>query len=307
MESRVNYTLVGIFVIILGAALIGGILWLTVGTETRFYDTYRVYVRESVAGLNPQASVKYRGVDVGKVSSIALDRDNPERVELLLDIEEGTPVKTDTRAVLVTQGLTGLAYVELTGGSRTAPPLDAASQQPYPVIESGPSLVTRLDNAFTTLVEDFTDLSQRLKGILSADNQAAVAGILVSLETTTGELAARSERIGRTLDDAALALEQTAMVSTELPPLLARVGSAIIAVEEMSRAIATTSRGLETAVLESRRDIAQLAQDTAPEIGALLGELRQLTDVIQRFGQELERNPRMLLFGRQPGQLGPGE
>ena len=108
MESKVNYTLVGLFVIILGMALLGATLWLTIGIQPRVYDEYKVYIRESVSGLNPRASVKYRGVEVGQVVSIRLDPDNPELEELLLQIELNTPVREETKAVLTVQGLTFL-------------------------------------------------------------------------------------------------------------------------------------------------------------------------------------------------------
>ena len=103
MESKVNYTLVGLFVLVLGSALIGALVWLTAGRTAKVYDTYAAYMTESVSGLNLKAKVKYRGVDVGEVREIALDHDNPERVRLLLDIQRGTPVKVDTVAILATQ------------------------------------------------------------------------------------------------------------------------------------------------------------------------------------------------------------
>ncbi|NCN89119.1 MAG: MCE family protein, partial [Gallionella sp.] len=153
MEEKVNFTLVGLFVLVLGAALVGGVLWLGSGKSLRAsYDLYQVYTDDSVAGLNINAPVSYRGVEVGHVRRIALAPDNVEQVQLTLAIEHGTPVKTDTLAVLQTQGLTGLAFVDLAGGSRDAPALRAQAGQAYPVIQSGPSLMKRLDLAVTSLL-----------------------------------------------------------------------------------------------------------------------------------------------------------
>ena len=132
-----NYALVGAFVVVLGAVLIAGVLWLASGgTLQKKYDFYLAIMDESVAGLNPDAPVKYNGVDVGKVREIQLDPGNPERVNLLFAIDRGTPIKVDTVAVLKTQGLTGIAYVELSGGARDAPPLTAAAGSEYPVIRT---------------------------------------------------------------------------------------------------------------------------------------------------------------------------
>jgi phospholipid/cholesterol/gamma-HCH transport system substrate-binding protein len=117
----VNYPLVGAFVLVLGAVLVAGALWLASGGASRkAHDLYLAIVDESVAGLNLNAPVKYNGVDVGKVRQIQLDPGNPEQVNLLFAIERGTPIREDTVAVLKTQGLTGIAYVELSGGTRAA-------------------------------------------------------------------------------------------------------------------------------------------------------------------------------------------
>src|SRR5690606_13963340 len=101
METKVNYAIVGAFVLVLGAVLIAGALWLASGgTLQKKYDPYLAIMAESVAGLNLNAPVKYNGVDVGKVREIQLDSANPERVRLMFAIERGTPVKEDTIAVL---------------------------------------------------------------------------------------------------------------------------------------------------------------------------------------------------------------
>ena len=118
METKVSYALVGGFVVILGTLLVAVILWLASGGAfQKAYDLYLAISEESVAGLNLNAPVKYNGVDVGRVRQIRLDPANPEQVNLLFAIERGTPIRQDTVAVLKTQGLTGIAYVELSGGA----------------------------------------------------------------------------------------------------------------------------------------------------------------------------------------------
>jgi phospholipid/cholesterol/gamma-HCH transport system substrate-binding protein len=146
MEEKVNFAVVGLFVLVLGTALIGAVLWLSSGRSYGTdYDTYQIYLKESVAGLNLNAPVLYRGVEVGRVRKIALAPGNVEEVQVTLAIKSGTPIKVDTVAVLQTQGLTGIAYVDLTGGGRASPVLQARNGEPYPVINTGPSLMVRLD------------------------------------------------------------------------------------------------------------------------------------------------------------------
>jgi phospholipid/cholesterol/gamma-HCH transport system substrate-binding protein len=129
MEPKVNYALVGAFVVLLGLTILGAILWLGKTDYRGIYDRYYVYTRESVAGLSVDSTVKYRGVDVGRVKEVILNPENAEEVRVTLDIVGGTPIKIDTQAVLVTQGLTGLVTLNLTGGSREAPPLTPVAGQ----------------------------------------------------------------------------------------------------------------------------------------------------------------------------------
>lgn len=174
MEEKVNLTVVGAFVLIFGTALIVFTLWLSSGKAYGVsYDLYHVYMEESVSGLNLNAPVRYRGVEVGRVRKIMLAPGNVEQVQLTLAIESGTPVKADTVAVLQTQGLTGLASVDLKGGSRNAAVLQAREGETYPVIRAGPSLMVRLDASLTDAAhilrnlartsEDLPGLGQRIR------------------------------------------------------------------------------------------------------------------------------------------------
>ncbi len=196
MEAKVNYVVVGVFVLVLGAALIAGVLWLSSGSAYRkTYDTYQVYMRESVSGLSLDAPVRYRGVEVGRVRKIALAPQDVEQVLLTLDIERGTPVKQDTIAVLRVQGLTGIANIELTGGHRDSPPLTAQPGEAYPVIRTGPSLMVRLDTAVTTLLTNLNRTSENLNAVMDDENRRALKQVLADVETLTRTIAARSAAI----------------------------------------------------------------------------------------------------------------
>jgi len=172
MESRVNYAMVGLFVIILGIVAIIFPLWLSSGLSHVSYDYFRVYMTESVDGLSPNAPVKYNGVNVGNVEKIELNLKNTQQVKLLLKIEEGTPITTNTTATLRSQGVTGVAYVGLNGGSLIgAQPLTVRPGEKYPVIPSTPSTMVRIDTAVTHLLANMDTLSKQLSNTLSPENQ----------------------------------------------------------------------------------------------------------------------------------------
>jgi phospholipid/cholesterol/gamma-HCH transport system substrate-binding protein len=111
IETEVNCTLVGAFVLVLGSAFVAVALWIASGGAwQKTVDLYQAVEDESVGGLNLNAPVKYNGVEVGKVPSIKLDAVNPQRVHLVFAIERATSIEIETVAVLKTQGLTGIAY-----------------------------------------------------------------------------------------------------------------------------------------------------------------------------------------------------
>ncbi len=304
MEEKVNFAVVGIFVLALSVGLIGGVLWFSSGKSYRMvYDVYQTYMKESVSGLNLNAPVRYRGVEVGRVQKIALAPGNVELVQLTLAIEQGTPVKADTVAVLQTQGLTGLAYVELTGGGRDSPSLQKQADEEYPVIKAAPSLIRRLDSAITAMLINLNRASENFNALMDEDNRRAVKNTLADIEVLSRTLAARSAAIDTSLTHAARTMENTARLSNELPQLAQRVQRSADAFDhmanELARAGASASRALDGAQ--------QFTNETLPEVHQLVMELRGLTSSLQRVSSELEQNPSALLYGKPAAKRGPGE
>ena len=327
MQSKVNYALVGLFVIVLFATLAGAVFWLTLGGDNKSFDRYRVYFRESVAGLNPKATVRYRGVQVGQVESIRLDSGNPDQVDVVLDIERGTPIRRDTIATLSTRGLTGVASVELSGGGQS-PPLEKETGQELPVIQAGPSLVARLDDAFNNILTNVNNLSNRLERLLGDDNQIAITQILhhlstvtgavadwtdsirhtlVNLETFTRMLAERSEPLGKALDQLVAGLEKSGNLSAQVQATLGDFRASAQAVRRTADTFNRTSQDLSGLAKDGRRELQQMGQTTVPEFNALLAQIGDLAVVMQRLAELLEQSPRALLLGKPSGRPGPGE
>ncbi|HRI19256.1 MAG TPA: MlaD family protein, partial [Burkholderiaceae bacterium] len=224
MDDKVNYSLVGVFVLGLGAALVAAVLWLASGAGGRKqYDPYQSIIQESVSGLDVGAPVKYLGVDVGKVRQIRLDPKNPEHVQLMLLIERGTPVKEDTLAVLKTQGLTGIAYVELSGGSVASPLLVPKVEGEVPTIQSKPSLSARLENVFTNVLANLDRTSNSLNSTLDAENRAAFKAMLANTAALTQALAAQQGALSTGIAAAARTASNAARASEQLDPVIARI------------------------------------------------------------------------------------
>lgn len=303
-----NYTLVGAFVLALGAALVAGILWLASGgAYKQKYDLYQAISDESVAGLNLNAPVKYNGVDVGKVREVALDHGNPQRVNLLFAIERGTPIKEDTVAVLKTQGLTGIAYVELSGGAIDSPALTARPGSDYPVIRTKPSLSARLENVLTSVLAKVDSTSNNIDAILSEANRAAFSSALADMAIVARTIAARKDAIDAGLGSAARTFENAARITAQAAPVIERVGRGADAIGTMGDAVARTSASAGRTVDSVGADVKRFTAETLPELERLLGELSVLSASLRRLSEQTERDPRGLLFGRKPVAAGPGE
>ncbi len=303
-----NYALVGAFVLTLGAILVAGVLWLASGGAWQTqYDTYLAVEDESVAGLNPDAPVKYNGVDVGKVQSIHLDHANPQRVNLLFAIERGTPIKEDTIAVLKTQGLTGIAYVELNGGTAGSPALQIQPGARYPQIRTAPSLAARLENVLTNVLAKLDSTSTNINAMLSVENQAALRSALADVAIVARTVAARKESIGSGLTDAATSLKNSAKASAKVDGLMERVGRGADAVEKMGISVTATSESAGKAVDAIGVDMKRVSTETLPELERLLAELTTLSGSLKALTDQTRRDPRGLIFGRTPVTGGPGE
>ena len=303
-----NYTLVGAFVLVLSTLLVAGVLWLASGgTSQKRVDQYLAVVEESVAGLNLNAPVKYNGVDVGKVRRIDLDPQDPNRVNLVFAIERGTPVKEDTVAVLKTQGLTGIAYVELSGGARESPTLRAVEGSLYPVIRTKPSLSARLENVLTTALAKLDDTTANINAMLSAENQAALKSALADIATVARTVAARKESINSSITHGGRTLENASTASARIAPLLERIGRSADSIDKMGNEVARTSASAGKTVDTVGADVKRFSAETLPELERLLGELGALTISLRRLSEQTERDPRGLIFGRKPVPEGPGE
>jgi phospholipid/cholesterol/gamma-HCH transport system substrate-binding protein len=304
MEPKVSYTLVGAFVVVFGAVLIVIVLWLVRGGPQRSYQSYYAYFVESVSGLNENSAVRYKGVNVGRVSNMRLDPEQPERVRLVLEIAEGTPIKEDTVASLSTQGLTGLAFVELGGGTRESPPLRPSPGYDRPVIKTKPSL--RLDQAASTVFANLNQLVTSLQDLTDDESRASIRQTMANVADLTAALKAREKQLDQLFVSAGRTMENTRTATENLPEMISRVNDTVAALDDMAQQITGTGKRIDSMVAGSQQDVQRFTNQTLSEAGLLIAELRQLTERLQRLGQQVEQNPRSLLFGRRP-MPGPGE
>lgn len=308
MESKVNYTAVGFFVLLLGGALAGLIFWLSIGGKVRDSQvTYQAFFDESVSGLNYNAPVRYRGVEVGRVSDISLAPDQSGRARVVMRVSSATPVKADTYAFLKAQGLTGLATIELAGGSPEAKPLQKKAGEEYPTLSTRPSLLSRLDSAVSGLVVNMAQTSENLNALTDAEMRKTLKRTLDNLAILTQTLVEQRPALESALKNAGHTMERTAAAADDMAKLAKRLQNTAASVDKMAQEIAGASRDASGLMQDTRHLVRGAAGQTLPEVNAMAVQLRELAGTMKRVGAELEQHPESLVFGRGVPQPGPGE
>ncbi|HBT01910.1 MAG TPA: MCE family protein [Citreicella sp.] len=292
METRARFVLIGLFTILGLVAMLGFVLWLAKVQIDRTYAQYDILFG-TAAGLSQTAAVRYNGVDVGSVVAIALDRDDPALVRVRIEIFASTPVRTDTIATLASQGVTGVAFIALEGGSAGADRLQAVPPAELPVIRSERSVVQDLMVTGPDLLAEATALIAEVRSFASSENRDAVAGILVNLQQATGRIDALATRAEASLTkvDGVLDAVETGLGATD--GLLARDIPALIA--DLRSAVAST-----TAAMTALRGV---VQGEVPRLSTQAGALIQQTSgVIATFdalARQIASDPGRFLLGNE--------
>ncbi|HKM14381.1 MAG TPA: MlaD family protein [Marinospirillum sp.] len=188
MNPRINYTLVGGFVIALVLVGLFFIGWLTKDNRNADRLLYKTYFYDSVSGLNERAAVKYRGVPVGYVEKISLISDPTERVRLMLRLDSDLSIRSSTYATLQYQGITGLLFVELQSTAPQGDVLLTSEKTPATITSQGSRLVEmteKIDQAiqnFNQLTHSLNNLTQQLSVLTDQTVQQQLVDLLASLE-----------------------------------------------------------------------------------------------------------------------------
>jgi len=273
METRANYVAVGAFVLICALGLVISTLWLAGSQYANEYDYYRTYFQGPVTGLGKGTVVRYNGIDVGSVDTLAFDPADPKRVVATLRVDPTLRLRSDSVASIESQGLTGGSYVEITGGTNTAPFITPREDEDYPVIPSKQSTLQQLYQSAPQLMSRLNDLSERGKDLLNEENRAAMSEMLTNLRDISRILAANSENVDASLRNLSLA-------SSQLNQTLASADNA-------ARKIGQLGESADQIVRSGA--IAQMNE--------LVTETRTLVTSLGRLSRDLERQPTKLLFG----------
>ncbi len=315
METRASYILVGSFVLGLIAAAFAFVVWLA---SVQFEDVpkrYLIYFDGSVTGLAVASPVRYRGVPVGSVVDIRIDPENIERILVTAEISAATPIKTDTEATLRLQGITGIGFILLSGGTQQSPQLKPAPGKELAVIPSRRSGLEQVLESAPELFEKAVILAERLTRLVDDRNLETIAKTLDNVQLLTGTLAARSGQLERLIEDAGAtvdalrrASESLEGVATDLRaktgPLADAATGVMTDAHAMMAEIRTASRTLvrladlmAAVVEENREPMRDFSSGGLYEITQFVSEARTLVNGLTRLSAQIERSPARFFFG----------
>lgn len=300
MENRSHALMAGAFTLALIAATVLLAIWL--GHDKKAVVVYEILSSESVSGLSAQSAVRFQGVPVGRVQTLALDPAKPGRVRIRIAVDPATPITDQTWAELGVQGITGQSVVELHDLGLSAKHLATSADQPGQ-IPLRPGLFSRFEAKGSVLLEDMDQAVTQLNRLITPENTQALSTILQNVAEVSGQLKQASRNLGplteqlgttaRQLGDAA---QQTASMMQE-----ARVAVGKLNAPDGPLAAATQS------MLQISQAAARLNGRTLPAVDDMAGKVgvtaRNATSVLRRVGD----TPQSLLFGLPPVQPGPGE
>ena len=308
METKAHHALVGFFVVFL--VLAGGffVLWLGQQTFQQDYSYYDVVFDGPVRGLREAGEVRFNGIQVGEVSQISLDPQNPNRVIARIRLQSETPVRVDSSAQLEPQGLTGLSYIQISGGtaeaqrllstSRGDPPRIYAEQaQIESLFASGEDALEAVQTALIQISallsdENLTNISETISNVEQISERLAgedalveeIRGAVRQLETTAGDVgaAARSlEVFGR--DASALATNELQQASIDVS----------LAAEQIDIA----GRDAQALMATLQPAVERLSTEGAEEFTRTLEDLRRLIATLDRIAMDIEDNPTGFISG----------
>ena len=316
MESRAYAFITGLFVIGLVAAIVAWANWLAQEPEDR--KPYRVVATTPVSGLNAQAQVRYRGMSVGRVSSIRLDPADRHRILIDIEVNSEIPVTRGTYAQLGMEGITGIAYVHLLDDSKeTAPPPKGASG--LAELPLKPSFFDTVSDSAEGAVRDARQLMAAVNSLLTPENRQAIGASLASLQKVTSNLEVATAKLPQAIaradawlgpENLSLARDSLVQINDTAKTLPQIAGDAQKLVGDLRQLAAEVGK-LAVQARELVTEIGQLSTeikgDTLPQFGAFAESADRSAKRIGTLADDLSRNPDSVLWGRKTGRPGPGE
>lgn len=310
MYSKVNYMLVGIFVLLFGAGMVLFAFWLANYGLREDFHIYKLEMKESVTGLSQDSSVKLRGVDIGKVSKIRINPENIEEIEIFLKIDKDIPIKEDMIASTQMFGITGLLSINIEGGTNEAKTLEPTEDY-IPIIKTVPSFVSKLSDTVG-------GVGDRLSILLSKENIEKIESIFDNFEKATAKAEELEQKAISSLDEVNVTLKEfrrsMASINTKFAEVTTDFKQMQKDFSDIKKAgiptidkLMETSKNFNRVTLKVEKSIDRGDYNLKKIFEPVLVDIHILSVQLSDMSRELENNPRDLLFKSRKPIRGPGE
>lgn len=322
MENKANYALIGMFVLLAMTAAIGFVIWLTGASFNQKYDVYEIAFKGGVRGVTQGSEVRFNGLGVGEVTSLAYDREDPNLVLAEIQVTERTPIDVNSMAKLTPLGLTGLNYIEVTPGTDNQAPLmaDMPGRGTKRIIGEASSVDELLMGGGDVVAATQRALN-RANLLLSTENLEAISGILKNVEKITASVDV-SELDPSKLNDlmdsftgAADAIAETALafkgtsasidgvIQEDLRKVLAKAEGTLANLDVTVTSFGATAGGMDGLVSEAQSALNRLSNSGLTDLDETVESLRNLVTTMGRVADSLEQNPAQFLSGSEREEM----
>jgi phospholipid/cholesterol/gamma-HCH transport system substrate-binding protein len=300
MEREANYTAVGAFVLLIVTMAALFVYWYAGSGDARDYRRYEIYFEGSVSGLNRGSTVRYLGVEVGRVVSIRIDKRAADRVQVIADIDSQTPISEKTLASLSLQGVTGLLYIDLLANGETSRRQASVPSEQFPVIDSVQSNFDRLLASLPELVGRATEVVDRASRALSDDNIKAFTKTMQNIELSSATLPGAMRDAAVVIADLKATLVDVRAAAAGARQFMDTSGPNLTAASERFHAIsenlAKTTANLDRLMTDHREDLGLFLRDSLPEMERLLRDSRSAAQEFRELSRSLKADPSQLLY-----------
>lgn len=276
MESRANYALVGLFTLAIIAAMFGFVYWFGSGGGTRKQDI-RVIFTGTVTGLARGSSVLFNGLRVGEVKQIQLQPDDPRQIYAVIEVENTTPIRVDTRARIEAQGLAGVVAVQLLGGTSDAEILKAAAGQTLPTIYAERSEFQDILESVRTVTKRADDVLGSLESLVK-NNTESVGNTVRNVEKFSASLANNSDGIDKLM-------ASFGQIAETISPLSQKLG---VLSDELTDIVRAVDAQKVKGIVENVDRFTAALGTSSPEVSKSIREVASITEKLNKAADQVE-------------------
>lgn len=302
MENRAHALAAGVFVLLLGIATTLALWWFS-GEREAMRELILVSTN-NVSGLNVQAKVRYRGMSAGKVTAIGIDPEDVRNLLVTVRIHADLPITHGTTASFGTQGVTGLAYINLEESGADPRPLLSEDGKP-PRIMLEPSIFDRLGDLVSDAFRRYQKIARQIDNFFTSDFFDRVGQTLGRIESAAGRVDETFQQAPKLINE--IKKTFSAKNRAHIQNLLDNIDTASAQAEPLIGELRGTLEKLESSFAKLGASGERIFDTTLPHINELLHELNNTAVRMGRLVEEVEAHPQMLLSGRGVQQPGPGE